>query len=104
MAPLTARGFAYERTEEHRLGDGPVAVTMAPGECRAVVAAGGATLLDVDLVVRDANGGRVASDRGPAPWAGVTFCAPEEGEASLFVDVVRYRGQGPVRLEWMRGS
>jgi hypothetical protein len=74
-------------------------VRPSPGRCLAFVAAGDEGVTDLDLLVRDASGTVLASDAGPAPFAGVVRCAPLalDPEALYEVEVVVYRGRGRVR-------
>lgn len=70
--------------------------TLSAGECRVFAVGGAAAVYDVDLRLVNATGEVVASDTGPAPYAAIRHCATED--ASLSLEVLAYRGGGPVAL------
>jgi len=88
--------------ERLRLDEGEDArFALQAGRCIRAAAAGSASVEDVDLLLRDAAGEAVASDTGPAPWATVTYCAPEDTPPRpLSLETRLYRGSGEVLLQW----
>lgn len=100
-AALVARGFERERVENHPHASIERELRVPAGECIGLVVAGDAGLADIDLIAVDGEGERVASDTGPAPWASIAPCAQDE-DLELSVELVPYRGDGPVVLHWLR--
>ncbi|MEM9074531.1 MAG: hypothetical protein AAGE52_38910 [Myxococcota bacterium] len=71
---------------------------MPPARCFEAIAGGMDAVADVDLRLRDEQGELLASDTGPAPWARVEHCA--DGNVRASVEVLLYRGQGEVEVQW----
>lgn len=105
-APYRARGFVTSRpAREVTLAEGErqiIDLEQAAGECAAFVAAGDTGLLDVDLVVRDADGRVLASDTGTRAWAAVSVCT--SAHTSLRVEVRAYRGSGTTAVELLTAT
>lgn len=100
-APLRARGFVPRTTERVELVERePVSRTIEvePGRCVAVIAAGGTGVRDVDLVLMDASGARLASDTAPVPYASASTCASSEAPLLVTCEVVAFRGAGRATL------
>lgn len=71
--------------------------------CVVAVAGGEEGVEDVDLQLVGPDGELLASDTGPASWASIRHC-PEDGEVSVALEVVVYRGHGEVLVEWHEAS
>lgn len=94
-APYRLRGYRERAVWAARLSESAQLrrdVNVEAGECVALVAAGDASVLDLDLFLRDRTGTLVASSSGPAPQAAVSRCASSRERLAL--EVVMYRGSG----------
>lgn len=84
----------------------PARLTVPDPRCVRAVVGASAGVQDVDLLLRR-GGELVASDTGPAPWARLAHCPGESVEAGavapLTLEIVSYRGEGPVVLRWLEG-
>lgn len=91
---LEATPLRSPPSEHELLGTRPVVVAQSvrSQHCVAFAAAGDADILDLDLSLRSETGELLASDTGPAPWAGLRYCPHEDGVLRL--ELSAYRGSG----------
>lgn len=105
MAALRERGYTAVDTLRQVIDTGERferTLTVRPGTCLAIAAAGDASVEDLDVFLRDAAGNLVASASGPEPYAAVSRCA--EMNEPIRVEVVMYRGAGSVQITRLEGS
>ncbi|MEM9864940.1 MAG: hypothetical protein AAF938_25280 [Myxococcota bacterium] len=100
-APLLARGFRASTDEEAPSTDVVRALSIESG-CRGLAVGGSERIEDLDLIVEDGEGARLAADTGPAPWASATVCV-ERAQIVRFV-VRSVRGEGPIAMQWLEGA
>ena len=106
VAGLRERGYTPVDTLSESLEAGDQfdrTISLRPGTCTTIVAAGDLGVEDLDLFVRDLAGDLVASSSGPEPYAAVNRCAPEDGETIRF-SLVMYRGAGAVQITRLEGA
>lgn len=99
------RGASITERVDLTLGEGERdvrALTIAPHRCVTVAAAGDEGVFDVDLYLRDLEGGLVAAEAGASPQASIERCGGDEGQ-SLQVETACVDGRGRVAFVTLEG-